>query len=77
MTYDNKRKVDSVNWRQPDPTASSREQRMSFRKKRDKSTLTKYEEDETRRRKTRLNSNRLGHFIFQDQDGKIEHGEFF
>ena len=61
MTRDKKRKVDSVNWRQPDPTASSREQR----KKGDKSTMTKYEEDETRRRKTGLNSDRLGQFLFQ------------
>ena len=36
MTRDNKRKVDSVNWRQPDPTASSREQQTGFQKKKKK-----------------------------------------
>ena len=35
MTCDNKRKVDSVNWRQPDPTAS-RKQQTGFREKKKK-----------------------------------------
>ena len=35
MTCDNKRKVDSENWRQPDPRASRKEQ-TSFQKKKKK-----------------------------------------